>query len=97
MNSRLPGDNSQLDSQLDSLVTTVTAIAQEQQGDCNGLLMLLRTLENFKDLYGLLRDIEETGGWPYIERMKLQMLMEKLLASEVGALDSAAKTDDREK
>jgi hypothetical protein len=29
--------------------------------------------------------------------MKLQMLMEKLLASEVGALDSAAKTDDREK
>ncbi|MCA2619985.1 MAG: hypothetical protein EWV49_20885 [Microcystis aeruginosa Ma_QC_Ch_20071001_S25] len=114
MNSPLPGDNSQLDSQLHSLVTTVTAIAQEQQGDCNGLLMLLRTLENLhrqireqmfepslpntrKDLYGLLRDIEETGGWPYIERMKLQMLMEKLLASEVGALDSAAKTDDREK
>jgi hypothetical protein len=50
-----------------------------------------------KDLYGLLRDIEETGGWPYIERMKLQMLMEKLLISEAGALDPAAKTDDREK
>jgi hypothetical protein len=29
--------------------------------------------------------------------MKLQILMEKLLASEVGALDPAAKTDDREK
>ncbi|ELS49258.1 MULTISPECIES: hypothetical protein [Microcystis] len=114
MNSRLPGDNSQLDSQLHSLVTTVTAIAEEQQGDCNGLLRLLRTLENLhrqireqmfepslpntrKDLYGLLRDIEETGGWPYIERMKLQMLMEKLLISEAVALDPAAKTDDLEK
>ena len=113
MNSPLPGDNSQLDSQLNSLVTTVTAIAKERQGDCKGLLMLLRTLENLhrqireqmfepslpntrKELYGLLRDIEETGGWPYIERMKLQMLIEKLLASEVGALEPSAKTDDRE-
>jgi hypothetical protein len=26
-------------------------------------------------LYSLLREIEETGGWPYIERMKLQQLM----------------------
>ena len=24
------------------------------------------------ELYGLLRDIEETGGWPYIERMRLR-------------------------
>jgi hypothetical protein len=28
-----------------------------------------------KDLYHLLRDIEETGGWPYIERMKLKTLL----------------------
>ncbi|MEY3826476.1 MAG: hypothetical protein RLZZ148_1292 [Cyanobacteriota bacterium] len=27
------------------------------------------------DLYNLLRDIEESGGWPYIERMKLKTLM----------------------
>jgi hypothetical protein len=30
------------------------------------------------DLYNLLRDIEETGGWPYIERMRLRALMEGL-------------------
>jgi hypothetical protein len=113
MNSPLPGDNSPLQDQLNSLVIAVTAIAQKQQGDCNGLLLLLRTLENLhrqireemfepslpntrKDLYGLLRDIEETGGWPYIERMKLQMLIEKLLASEVSAINLAAKTDHQE-
>jgi hypothetical protein len=113
MNSPLPGDNSQLESQLNSLVTTVTAIAQEHQQDCNGLLLLLRTLENLhrqireemfepslpntrKDLYGLLRDIEETGGWPYIERMKLKMLIEKLLTSEVGAINPPPKTDNPE-
>ena len=26
-------------------------------------------------LYLLLKDIEETGGWPYIERMKIQALV----------------------
>ncbi len=31
-----------------------------------------------KDLYHLLLDIEETGGWPYIERMKLQAFLEHL-------------------
>ncbi|ELR98922.1 hypothetical protein [Gloeocapsa sp. PCC 73106] len=31
-----------------------------------------------KALYNLLRDIEETGGWPYIERMKLQDYLNKL-------------------
>ncbi len=34
-----------------------------------------------KDLYALLRDIEEGGGWPYIERGKLQTLV-KWLAQE---------------
>lgn len=31
------------------------------------------------DLYTLLKDIEEHGGWPYIERMKLQYICEKFL------------------
>lgn len=31
-------------------------------------------------LYNLLRDMEETGGWPYIERMKLQDCLVKLQA-----------------
>lgn len=30
------------------------------------------------DLYNLVRDIEEQGGWPYIERMKLQELIQNM-------------------
>ncbi|HBL58433.1 MAG TPA: hypothetical protein DDZ80_07925 [Cyanobacteria bacterium UBA8803] len=33
--------------------------------------------------YALLRDIQESGGWPYIEKMKLRSLLENLLGSEV--------------
>jgi len=29
-------------------------------------------------LYNLIKDMEETGGWPYIERMKLQDILLKL-------------------
>lgn len=31
--------------------------------------------DNRQELYALLRDIEETGGWPYIDRMRLQKLL----------------------
>jgi hypothetical protein len=30
------------------------------------------------DLYNFVRDIEEEGGWPYIERMKLQELLKNI-------------------
>lgn len=30
------------------------------------------------DLYSLVRDIEEQGGWPYIERMKLKELVQNM-------------------
>ncbi len=33
-------------------------------------------------LYALLRDIEENGGWPYIQRWKLQALFANLLEIE---------------
>jgi hypothetical protein len=33
-------------------------------------------------LSNLLREIEETGGWPYIERMRLQALLKKLALDE---------------
>ncbi len=32
-----------------------------------------------QSLYALLRDIEENGGWPYIQRFKLQALCANLL------------------
>lgn len=31
--------------------------------------------ETRQELYRLLRNIEENGGWPYIERMKLRSLL----------------------
>ena len=34
------------------------------------------------DLYNLVKDIEEQGGWPYIERMKLQSIL-KNIQSEI--------------
>jgi hypothetical protein len=37
-----------------------------------------------QSLYALLRDIEENGGWPYIQRFKLQALCAHLLQEEEG-------------
>jgi hypothetical protein len=34
--------------------------------------------ENRQQLYSLLKDIESEGGWPYIERMRLQAFIAKL-------------------
>ncbi|MFP4134737.1 MAG: hypothetical protein ACLFQP_09440 [Halothece sp.] len=38
--------------------------------------------ETRQELYQLLRNIEENGGWPYIERMKLRSLLTQLEFSE---------------
>ncbi|MEM8718192.1 MAG: hypothetical protein AAGE84_02630 [Cyanobacteria bacterium P01_G01_bin.39] len=38
------------------------------------------------DLYQFVKDIEEKGGWPYIERMKLRSLLQKL--ETVSAIDT---------
>lgn len=37
---------------------------------------------NRRNFYALLKDIEESGGWPYVERMKLRSLLEKLSSAE---------------
>ncbi|MBW4575695.1 MAG: hypothetical protein KME08_10470 [Aphanothece sp. CMT-3BRIN-NPC111] len=34
--------------------------------------------DNRQALYALLKDIEEEGGWPYIDRMKLRSLLVNL-------------------
>lgn len=44
-----------------------------------------------KDLYSLLKDIEESGGWPYIERMKLQALLLPLLKWEENKAENFEK------
>jgi hypothetical protein len=43
--------------------------------------------DNRQALYSLLRDIESSGGWPYIHRMKLQLLLANLRTSLDGELE----------
>jgi hypothetical protein len=38
--------------------------------------------DNRQALYALLRDIEASGGWPYIHRMKLQSFLANLPSEE---------------
>ncbi|RZM82848.1 hypothetical protein [Leptolyngbya iicbica] len=66
-----------------------------------GLLRLLEELHSqirdawFQDslptnrqrLYALLRDIEISGGWPYIQRMRLHALLEQLELAEAEISD----------
>lgn len=50
--------------------------------------------DNRQALYALLKDIEAEGGWPYIERMKLQSFLTNLAAEAVqhtGALSQSIK------
>ena len=44
--------------------------------------------ETRNDLYQLVKDIEEKGGWPYIERMKLQKLLQNLQLDEIESTKS---------
>lgn len=39
-------------------------------------------------LYPLLKEIEESGGWPYIERMKIEALLANFLGSETIIAES---------
>ncbi|MDJ0616900.1 MAG: hypothetical protein QNJ63_09170 [Calothrix sp. MO_192.B10] len=49
---------------------------------------------NRQALYGLLKDIESEGGWPYIERMKLQRFLVNLIAdSDEGNTENGLVSD----
>ena len=95
MNKGSSSQPGELEFELQSIATTVRALAQRFQGNSLTLLALLRQLEelhreiregmfqaalpnNRQALYALLKDIESEGGWPYIERMKLQLFLEYL-------------------
>ena len=47
--------------------------------------------ETRNDLYELVKDIEETGGWPYIERMKLQDLLQYLQVESIDTTGTSQK------
>ncbi|MBD2020327.1 hypothetical protein H6F43_09025 [Leptolyngbya sp. FACHB-36] len=42
--------------------------------------------DNRQALYSLLKDIETVGGWPYIHRMKLQLLLKNISTEANGDL-----------
>jgi hypothetical protein len=52
--------------------------------------------DNRQGLYSLLKDIETEGGWPYIERMRLQSFLAKLeqeLAEENNHDNNVVQSD----
>ncbi|RCJ26141.1 hypothetical protein A6770_26780 [Nostoc minutum NIES-26] len=49
--------------------------------------------DNRQQLYALLKDIESEGGWPYIERMRLQVFLANL-PQQVGEEKSELKSSD---
>ena len=73
-----------------------------------GLLRLLEELHSqirdawFQDslptnrqrLYALLRDIEISGGWPHIQRMRLRALLAQLELAEASPANDADETSD---
>lgn len=46
-----------------------------------------------KDLYDFLREVEESGGWPYIERGKLQHFVQYLVQAEAEAVLESTEVD----
>jgi hypothetical protein len=44
--------------------------------------------DNRAALYQLLRDIEETGGWPYVERMKLKAFLRNFCLDSLTLAES---------
>lgn len=50
--------------------------------------------ERRRDLYHLLRDMEEEGGWPYIARPKLKFVMKALMDAESAQLEEDEPEQD---
>lgn len=52
--------------------------------------------ETRHDLYRFVKDIEEQGGWPYIERMKLKDLLQNMKRNDSITDDSEKNTDSQQ-
>ncbi|MFQ6539631.1 MULTISPECIES: hypothetical protein [Aphanothece] len=87
---------------LDSLVNQVASLADELAEQPEGLLALLRQLEQLhrtiqdgpfrtslpadrNHLFTLLRQMEQSGGWPYIPRLQLRTFMDLLQREQAEA------------
>lgn len=104
----LPEDLDQLSKLIDQVAldcqgksTTLLALLrllEERHRDICETLFYDALPDNRQHLYALLRDIEVNGGWPYIQRMKLQALLSNLPELDFDTLFStpiAAREEDR--
>jgi hypothetical protein len=101
----LPEDLDQLSKLIDQLalerqsqstaLLALLRLLEERHRDICETLFYEALPDNRQHLYALLKDIEVNGGWPYIQRMKLQALLanlpdldfEALFSSPVALLD----------
>lgn len=76
------------DYQGDSLsVLAILRLLEQVHQEIRDELFQQSLPDNRQSLYKLLRDIETKGGWPYIYRMKLQSIMEKMDLEEMAKID----------
>jgi hypothetical protein len=89
------------------IVQTVAQQNQGQSLELLAILRLLERLhqeirdnffqealpDNRQALYALLRDIENSGGWPYIHRMKLQALLSNFLPETLTEPEESSNQD----
>lgn len=76
------------DYQGDSLsVLAILRLLEQVHQEIRDELFQQSLPDNRQSLYKLLRDIETKGGWPYIYRMKLQSIMEKMDLETVAKID----------
>lgn len=69
-----------------AILRTLEALHQE----IRDTLFLAALPDNRQNLYALLREIESESGWPYIPRMKLQVLLNQW----AGELENAKRPID---
>ena len=108
MNGDQEVDN-QLEAKMQRLSDDIWALAKRYQGERELLLTLRTlerlhrqireelfqpSLPNTRNaLYELLKNIEESGGWPYIERMKLRDLLVQLQDDLTDSKDGTHTTE----
>lgn len=71
--------------QSDTLLALLRLLEQRHR-DIRETLFRDALPDNRQHLYALLKDIEVSGGWPYIQRMKLQALLKNMPDLNLEAL-----------
>lgn len=76
-----------------ALLALLRALEQEHR-EIRENLFQASLPDNRQDLYALLKDIEETGGWPYIDRLKLRSLLSNFLQEDTQSTPETTNNDE---